>query len=236
MVDEGPVAMPECTIKLDNRVITVLADSGSPYTMVGDKNWKEIFDESLESLSKPDINPVSYGGAKIDVVGYKIMKIQFRDKFTVGKVYVAKRGNNLLGWRHQRDMGIKLDPNSKDQVMVVSEENNQLEICQEFPRDVSSPLATSMPQTSEKALESPCEEPRNPDLGRTCPGGTVDGIRADPKEEGVGKQRIREKDAEPSGVLNAEQDEGRRKLFSPGEEVSKVEGGADGLAAEWKDG
>ncbi|KAJ1103412.1 hypothetical protein NDU88_000835 [Pleurodeles waltl] len=82
-----------------------------------------------------------------------------------------------------------------------------------------------------------CEEPRNPDPGRKCPGGTVNGIHADPEEEGVVKQRIREKDAEPTGVLNPEQDEGRRKSFFPGgEEVLKVESGTDRPAAEWKDG
>ncbi|KAJ1176255.1 hypothetical protein NDU88_001537 [Pleurodeles waltl] len=82
-----------------------------------------------------------------------------------------------------------------------------------------------MPQTSEKAVESPCEEPRNPDLGRTCPGGTVDGIRADLKEEGVVKQRIHEKDAEPSGVLNAEQDKGRRKWFPQEKRCRRWKGG-----------
>ncbi|KAJ1213581.1 hypothetical protein NDU88_001215 [Pleurodeles waltl] len=81
-----------------------------------------------------------------------------------------------------------------------------------------------------------CEGLRNPDPGRKYPGGTVDGLRADPEEEGVVKQRIRKKDAEPSGVLNPEQDEGRRKLFSTrGEEVSKEESGTGGPAAVLKD-
>ncbi|KAJ1095977.1 hypothetical protein NDU88_001126 [Pleurodeles waltl] len=140
IVDVGPVIMPECIIRLDNRTVTVLADSGSPYTMVGDKNWQAIFGETLDFLSKPDINLISYGGAKIEVVGYKVMKIQFRDRVTVGKVYVAKRGNNLLGWRHQRDMGIKLDPNSDDQVMVVSNANDSMEIFKEFPGVFSEKL------------------------------------------------------------------------------------------------
>ncbi|KAJ1198925.1 hypothetical protein NDU88_002763 [Pleurodeles waltl] len=79
------------------------------------------------------------------------------------------------------------------------------------------------------------EGPRNPDPGWKCPGGTVDGIHADPEEEGVVKQRIREKDSEPSRNLNPEQDEGKRKSFSSGgDEVSKVESGTDGPAAEWK--
>ncbi|KAJ1199177.1 hypothetical protein NDU88_003015 [Pleurodeles waltl] len=82
-----------------------------------------------------------------------------------------------------------------------------------------------------------CEGLRNPDPGRKYPGGTVDGLHADPEEAGVVTQRIREKDAEPSGVLNAKQDEGRRRSFSTREEeVSKEENGMDGPAAELKDG
>ncbi|KAJ1170213.1 hypothetical protein NDU88_002094 [Pleurodeles waltl] len=132
-VDVGPVVMPECTIKLDGRVIQVLADSGSPYTMIGVKNWQIIFGEDYNSLTEPDINPVSYGGSKIEVNGYRIMEIQFQGRTTIGKVYVAKRGNNLLGWRHQRDMGIKLDPNSESQVIVVNDDNADLRIFKEFP-------------------------------------------------------------------------------------------------------
>ncbi|KAJ1215631.1 hypothetical protein NDU88_003239 [Pleurodeles waltl] len=55
----------------------------SPYTMVGDKNWQVIFDDDCGPLVKPDINPVSYGGTKIDVLGYKVMRIQFQNKTTV---------------------------------------------------------------------------------------------------------------------------------------------------------
>ncbi|KAJ1189453.1 hypothetical protein NDU88_006198 [Pleurodeles waltl] len=90
MVDVGPVVMPECTIKLDGKAGTVLADSGSPYTMVGDKNWRAIFGEDFHSLTESDINPVSYGGANIEVIGYTIMRIQFQGKATVRNVYEAK--------------------------------------------------------------------------------------------------------------------------------------------------
>ncbi|KAJ1201139.1 hypothetical protein NDU88_004954 [Pleurodeles waltl] len=108
--------------------------------MVGDKKWQAIFGEGYNSLIRPDINPVSYGGTKIDVIGYKIMKIQFQNKTTVGKVYVAKREDNLLGWRHQRDMGIRLDLNSDCQVMVVNDGNAILGIFEEFPTVFSDSL------------------------------------------------------------------------------------------------
>ncbi|KAJ1209199.1 hypothetical protein NDU88_004577 [Pleurodeles waltl] len=36
-MNEGPITMPECSIKLDNKDIKVVADSQFPYTMMGDK-------------------------------------------------------------------------------------------------------------------------------------------------------------------------------------------------------
>ncbi|KAJ1116630.1 hypothetical protein NDU88_004836 [Pleurodeles waltl] len=132
-VDEGPIVMPECTVKIDDKVVKVLAESGSPYAMIGDKNWHIIFGGESGPLEKPDINPVSYGGTRIEVKGYRVMTIQFQDRMTVGKVYVAKRGDNLLGWQHKRDLGIKLDPNSTCQVMVVCDQSVNLDILKEFP-------------------------------------------------------------------------------------------------------
>ena len=47
------------------------------------------------------------------------MKIQFHRE-TVVKIYVAKSGENLLGWRHQGDMGIT--PNSSEHVLLSNSE------------------------------------------------------------------------------------------------------------------
>ena len=78
-----------------------MVNSDYLYTMIGDKNREKVFASEHIDLSPSDINPVGYGGVKIDVLGYTIMKIQFKDREIVGKVYVAKSGVNLLGWRHR---------------------------------------------------------------------------------------------------------------------------------------
>ncbi|KAJ1214497.1 hypothetical protein NDU88_002115 [Pleurodeles waltl] len=49
--------------------------------------------------------------------------------------------------------------------------------------------------------------------GGSAPGELFDGMHADPAEEGVTKQCIREKDAETSGVLKPEQGEGGWRSF-----------------------
>ncbi|KAJ1187190.1 hypothetical protein NDU88_003969 [Pleurodeles waltl] len=81
--------------------------------------------------------------------------------------------------------------------------------------------------------ECVCDGPRNLDLGRKYPGGTADGILAEPEEAGVVEHRIRENDVEPRGVLNPEQDEGEEETFSSGGEgVTMKESGMDGPASE----
>ncbi|KAJ1201870.1 hypothetical protein NDU88_005674 [Pleurodeles waltl] len=64
---------------------------------------------------------------------------------------------------------------------------------------------------------------------RKYPGGTVDGIDADPEEAGAVEKHVRKNDGEARGVLNTERDEGRRLSFSPGgEDVARKESGTDG--------
>ncbi|KAJ1141911.1 hypothetical protein NDU88_008239 [Pleurodeles waltl] len=125
--------MPICQVTIDSKEVTVLADSGSPYTLVGDKNWERIFEKLDIQLRKPDINPGGYGGTKIDFIGYTVMRINFKGRETVGKVYVAKRGKNLLGWRHQKDLGIILNPNAIDHVMLVGNVGDGEDVIREFP-------------------------------------------------------------------------------------------------------
>lgn len=133
VVDGDNLDMPKCEVLIGGREFSVLADSGSPYTMVGDVNWdKAVGDETIELLPA-DIHPVGYGGVKIDVLDYVVSKIQFKDRETVGKVYIAKRGDNLLGWRHQRDMGITLNPNSRNKVLLLSNGVVTDDISSNFP-------------------------------------------------------------------------------------------------------
>ncbi|KAJ1198182.1 hypothetical protein NDU88_002026 [Pleurodeles waltl] len=68
------------------------------------------------------------------------MAIKFKGRETVGNIYVAKRGDHLLGWRHQKDLGIILNANSPEQVLSISNIGNDALIVNEFPEVFSDKL------------------------------------------------------------------------------------------------
>ena len=55
--DDGTQIMPACNILVGGKPVSVLVDSGSPYTMIGDKNWECIFPSEEIVLQPSDINP-----------------------------------------------------------------------------------------------------------------------------------------------------------------------------------
>ena len=73
MVDSDALIMPVSDILLGGKSASVLADTDSLYPMIGDKNWEKTFSSENIKLKPSDINPVGYGGVKIDVIGYAVM-------------------------------------------------------------------------------------------------------------------------------------------------------------------
>ncbi|KAJ1189796.1 hypothetical protein NDU88_006538 [Pleurodeles waltl] len=82
-------------------------------------------------LLPKDINPGGYQGEKIDIVGYMLSKIEFGKRHVDGKVYVARNGPPILGWHHQYDLHIKIDPRAHEKVMFV-DSNGIDEIVDEY--------------------------------------------------------------------------------------------------------
>lgn len=62
--DVGPLKMLGCHIRLDEKNVVVLADSGSPNTMIGEKNWEREFGGGEITLFPPDINLVAMWGGQ----------------------------------------------------------------------------------------------------------------------------------------------------------------------------
>lgn len=50
--------------------------------------------------------PVGYNKDHIPLVEMVTMKISFKNRSTVERISMVKRGSNLLGRKHQRDLGI----------------------------------------------------------------------------------------------------------------------------------
>lgn len=87
------------------------------------------------NVLEPDVEPEGYAGATIPLVGMVEMLIEFRDRCTRGMVYVVEDGPNLLGWQHQKELGITLNPNNKNQVCLGTADLNTDE-CLEDSKEV----------------------------------------------------------------------------------------------------
>ncbi|KAJ1211759.1 hypothetical protein NDU88_007115, partial [Pleurodeles waltl] len=131
---------PECTITINNRAIRVYADSCSPFTIINSQNLKVIEKENGIDLSIADIYPKGYNRDPIYLKGMFTGIISFKGRSTVGKIYVVEDGSSLLGWQHQKELGIKLDLNNPDQVICVESLNSGEPFIHEFPEIFSGKL------------------------------------------------------------------------------------------------
>ncbi|KAJ1218673.1 hypothetical protein NDU88_006250 [Pleurodeles waltl] len=61
-----------CDLKIGGVPITMYADSGSPFTIVNEDVWNKSFVGKIgKELAPPDIQPESYTGEKIDLLGFR---------------------------------------------------------------------------------------------------------------------------------------------------------------------
>lgn len=95
-----------------------------------------------EYLSPTDINPESFTGESIDIIGYRWLSFAFKGRCARGKLYVAKSGPSVLGWHDQGNVHI-LDPNSVEKVLVVDETASiEKEMGNTFPNVFKKELGT----------------------------------------------------------------------------------------------
>lgn len=100
-----------------------MADSGSPRSIITEKYFHEKFDGTLthDDLSASDVIAQGFDGSIIDLMGYEGSDVSFKGRTMFIKLYVAKKGANVLGWRDQWKLGIILNPRSKKSVLVVED-------------------------------------------------------------------------------------------------------------------
>ncbi|KAJ1190945.1 hypothetical protein NDU88_000263 [Pleurodeles waltl] len=96
--------------------VKVVADSGSPYTFMIERKWKECF--AHIEIKESHIKLVGYGGKPVEVLGECEVEFSFQGSTSKGIVYVARDDTCLLGWDDQKSLGILLDPNNPDQVIL----------------------------------------------------------------------------------------------------------------------
>lgn len=64
--------------------------------------------------------------------GYFTATLKYKDHNDQGKIYVAQKGVTILGWNHQRDFQMILDPNGTEPVIQI-EDRLQPRIISDFP-------------------------------------------------------------------------------------------------------
>lgn len=52
------------------------------------------------------------------MVGYRVLKFEFKGRAAEGKLYVAEKGPSVLGWVDQGELGIQLNPGDTTQVLM----------------------------------------------------------------------------------------------------------------------
>ncbi|KAJ1180219.1 hypothetical protein NDU88_005441 [Pleurodeles waltl] len=112
---------PFCLVEVNGIQVQMMADSGSPFTLLSDTKWNELFEGCEITLNHSRIQPVGYGGKSVDVIGEFQANLRFRNNTTSATIYVAKDNACLLGWFDQGKLELVLDPNNPEQIITRSE-------------------------------------------------------------------------------------------------------------------
>ena len=132
---------PYCEIDVSGVTNTFMADSGSPYTIIDKNVWISKFTRTVgDYLQEPDINPKSFTGEPIKLLGYRKLTFQFKGRKAECKLYVAEVGPSVLGWWDQGELDIILNPNSTDPVLVIYSKDKENFFCKEYPKVFSEKI------------------------------------------------------------------------------------------------
>lgn len=113
---------PRCNVTILDKDLQLLADSGSPWTIISKQYCLEMLGEVIDcdALCKPDLTAQNFDGSCINFLGFQEVPITFQQSKAFIKLYVAVKGVNVLGWRDQAKLGIVLNPRKREPVMVIA--------------------------------------------------------------------------------------------------------------------
>ncbi|KAJ1164009.1 hypothetical protein NDU88_004456 [Pleurodeles waltl] len=136
------IKRPRCEVQIAGRRLELMADSGSPWTIVTQDYFKQVFEGiwDLTDLKEPDIIAESFEGRTIDVTGFVETGITFKERRANIKLYVAVKGVNVLGWRDQGKLGVILNPRCSEPVLVIESREATEWITSKFPQVFTSKL------------------------------------------------------------------------------------------------
>lgn len=131
-------ADPYVEISVGDRVLKLLVDSGARISMITLDLYTATWPN--RPLLPPDRKAVSYEGREINLSGYIEEVMEFRGRRIAGKLYVAHKGLNILGWFHQGLFGMVLRPGTKAQVLAIRDDPDLEDLVNKFPYVFSGEL------------------------------------------------------------------------------------------------
>ncbi|KAJ1200891.1 hypothetical protein NDU88_004712 [Pleurodeles waltl] len=119
VVSDRRESRPKAWFTVERVSVELMVDTGSKYTSIPKdvfmKNWPHL------ELTNKDICPGGYQGEEIEILGYFSTVNCFKMRETFGKVYVAESGPPILGWMHQYDLNIIVNPTGMEQILIVDD-------------------------------------------------------------------------------------------------------------------
>ncbi|KAJ1103653.1 hypothetical protein NDU88_001074 [Pleurodeles waltl] len=111
---------PDVDVIIEGTKIKLLVDTGARLTIIAQDKYKESWSSKI--LYPPDVATVAFEGSKIDLLGYLWASLTILGKTLRGKIYVAKKGINVLGLLHQAEFNLLIKP-GRDKPVVIEKEN-----------------------------------------------------------------------------------------------------------------
>ncbi|XP_078496474.1 uncharacterized protein LOC144752415 [Lissotriton helveticus] len=107
---------PEVDVIIGKDHVQLLVDTGARITIISQDKYTKFWHD--KSLLPPDILTVAFEGSRINLLGFFWADINVLGVTIKGKVYVAKKGINVLGLIHQAEIGLTIKPGLANPVFI----------------------------------------------------------------------------------------------------------------------
>ncbi|KAJ1178186.1 hypothetical protein NDU88_003433 [Pleurodeles waltl] len=115
--------LPTCKLLIDAIEVTAMVDLCAWFTIMCLHMFKKLWPG--RELIPTDVNPGRYTGHRIPIMGYVNVHIEFQSRQYEGKLYVAEKGQLILGWPHIKKLGMNIDSAKFAPVYTVLEHHLQ---------------------------------------------------------------------------------------------------------------
>ncbi|KAJ1189087.1 hypothetical protein NDU88_005838 [Pleurodeles waltl] len=108
---------PICQAVIDSVELSVMADSGSPVTIIADVTYRRYW-PITKVLNDAHISPKAFGDHDIELLGYFLSSLSILGRSTMTKIYAAVDGRDIIGWKDLAKLGIVLRPGFDNSIIL----------------------------------------------------------------------------------------------------------------------